>query len=47
MKPDGNINGQLELCGCIDAEYAGDNDTHKRVAGYIVLIDRAVIYWPS
>ena len=47
MKPDGNINGPWKICGYSDADYAGDNDTHKIVTGYIVLINGAVIDWSS
>ena len=35
MKPEGNINGPWELCGCSDAYYAVGNDTCKSVTGYI------------
>ena len=45
MKLDGNINGPWDLCGYIDADYAGDNDIWKIVTRYIVLINRAVIAW--
>ena len=45
MKPDGNINGPLVICGYSDRKYAGDNDTRKSMIGYIVLINRAFIAW--
>ena len=45
MKLGENINGTQELCGYSDADYSGDNDTRKRVTGYIVLINGAVIAW--
>ena len=47
MKPDGNMNGPRELRWYIDAYYAGDNETRKSVAGYIVLINVSVIAWCS
>ena len=47
MKPDGNINGLWELRGYSDADYTGDNITQKILTGYIVLINGAVIDWPS
>ena len=28
-----------------DVDYAGDNNTHKTVTGYIVLINKEVIAW--
>ena len=31
MKPDGKINGPCYLRGYSDVDYAGDNDTQKRV----------------
>ena len=31
MKPDRNINGPCNISGYSDADYAGDNDTHKIV----------------
>ena len=45
MKPDGNLNGQLELCGYSDIEYVGDNGTKERVKGYVILVNRVVVAW--
>ena len=45
MKPDGNINGPQKLRRYSDADYSGDNHTQKRVTGYIVLINGAIISW--
>ena len=47
MKPDRKLNEPLELCGYIDAEYAGDNYSQKSVTRYIVLINGVVIAWCS
>ena len=45
MNQDVNINGSWELRGYIDADYTGDNDIHKSVSRYIVLINVSVVTW--
>ena len=43
MKPEGKLNGPLELRGYSDADYSGDNVTRKSATGYIVIINEVVI----
>ena len=43
MKPDENLNVQWELHGYSDADYSEDNDNHKRVKVYTVLLNGAVV----
>ena len=45
MKPDENLNVQWELHGYSDADYSEDNDNHKRVKVYTVLLNGAVVAW--
>ena len=39
IKSDGSLNGPWGLLGYSDAIDAVDNDTHKSVTGYIVIIN--------
>ena len=45
MKPEGKLNLPWELCGCSDVYYAVDNNTWKRMTGFVILINGVVISW--
>ena len=45
IKPEGNLSRPWELHGYRDTDYAGDNDTQKRMTGYTVLINEFIITW--
>ena len=47
MKPEGKLNVPWKLWDYSDAKYSGDNNTCKIVAGYIVLINAAIVAWYS